>query len=419
MESLFLTRDVNEGLKRQCIATLDRWSASIPFAPIKKLGSKTEFVSGIELAAYHTTVTTQIEKRWFLDHEVPYRGQPLPSKLRSKIDYDVWKLDFRRYADFASHTESIDLQDTRHKFECPRCKGLGRVDCEACYARGWLTCHKCKNDGQLGWLKHSACGGQGQIRKTRKIAHTKRCGCWDRKKCTRCGGKGTVVVEEKQTYYDPCTSCRNGYVRCDGCPEREGEVRCTTCGGARQVTCPRCQGQKQVMAYVTAEKSEEPTKNTSQQIPKGLPRFTKRKSPVSNLQGSLVFAQDEREQIATLGFREEPAAAVLVAEVERCRSGHTGHILRQRIEVSRCSLIEYQYRHSGALYPIYVNPAHNLVEDIAGPIQALISNTDGIAAKAYARRNTRMPIGSSCGRFAWMKRPTMRRLCATTSLPSC
>jgi hypothetical protein len=408
MESLFLNRELDERSQRRCANALDRWSAGIPFSPIKKLGSGTEFESGVELAAYHTTVTTQIEERRFANHEVPYRGQPLPSQARSTSDYDLWKLDFRRYADMAPHNESMDLPETRIKLTCPQCNGFGKVDCPTCQANGWLTCTQCSDSGRRGWLRHSRCGGKGQVERTKKVARTVKCGCRNRANCGRCKGKGTVVVEEKETFFEACKDCRGtGYLRCGGCPDREGEVLCHTCHGARQVTCPRCDGAKQVMKYATAEKSEGPKQSSNQYVPPGLPRFTKKAGPLSSLHGPVVFTQDEHRRIASFAFSEEPAAAVLSAEVERCRIGHDGHVLRQQIEITRCSLVEYRYRHAGALRSIHLNPAHDLVEDIAGPIQAATGDFERLAAEARGAR-----------RYEDAYRLVVRALCMDEARPS-
>ena len=137
------------------------------------------------------------------------------------------------------------------------------------------------------------------------------------------------------------------------------------------------------MAYVSAEQTEEPAKCEHQYIPTELPQFKKGRNPLSILAGDSVFLQDEPSRIEATGFRQQEAARVLTAEFETCRQTHAGHVLRQQIDVERCSIIEYRYRHAGKTYAIYVNPLHELVEDISGPVQAAIENTDGLAEKAF------------------------------------
>ena len=137
------------------------------------------------------------------------------------------------------------------------------------------------------------------------------------------------------------------------------------------------------MAYVTAEQTEEPAKGEHQFVPTELPQFKKNDHPISKLEGELVFAQDEQSRIAPLGFSDQQAATVLSAEVETCRNEHKGHVLRQQINVERCSIVEYSYRHSGMTHTIFINPKHSLVEDIAGPIQTAIEHMDALAKKAF------------------------------------
>ncbi len=137
------------------------------------------------------------------------------------------------------------------------------------------------------------------------------------------------------------------------------------------------------MAYVSAEQTEEPAKHEHQYVPASLPAFKKQDNPLGNIQGSDVFCQDEGSKIASFKFAEDPAAAVLMGEVETCRQSHQGHVLRQRVTVERCSLVEYHYRHGGKTHSIFLNPTHNLVEDLSGPVQEAIENMDALAQKAF------------------------------------
>src|SRR5664280_2043415 len=99
---LFLTRGVKDPLIiERCKAILDEWSGRIPFSPIKKLGSETEFVSALEYATYKTKVTTQIEQRSLEDHEVPYHEQALPTSPSPKSGIDPWKINLPPFADFS------------------------------------------------------------------------------------------------------------------------------------------------------------------------------------------------------------------------------------------------------------------------------------------------------------------------------
>ena len=366
---LFLKREVqDETLVAQCQTLLDHWSNSIPFSPVKQLGTKSDFVSATEFAAYRTTVTTQIEKRWLEDHEVPFRGQLLPAQFRPKSQVDPWKINFPRFADFASHRHSIDLPDTRKACDCSTCRASGKVTCSSCSGSGKVTCYKCR--------------GRGQNQKTREIPYIAVCttcsgtGKSDSGRgsgtCYSCGGGRQVNKTRTEEYYVPCGTCA-----------ASGKVTCSTCRGSGEVRCPRCEGQGRLLAYATAEQTEEPAKGEHQFVPTELPQFKKNDHPISKLEGELVFAQDEQSRIAPLGFSDQQAATVLSAEVETCRNEHKGHVLRQQINVERCSIVEYSYRHSGMTHTIFINPKHSLVEDIAGPIQTAIEHMDALAKKAF------------------------------------
>jgi len=137
------------------------------------------------------------------------------------------------------------------------------------------------------------------------------------------------------------------------------------------------------MAYITAEQTEEPAKGEHQFVPTELPQFKKNDHPFSKLEGEAVFTQDEQSRIATFGFSDQQVAPVLSAEVETCRNEHEGHVLRQQINVERCSIVEYRYRYAGKDHTIFINPKHGLVEDIAGPIQTAIENMDALAKKTF------------------------------------
>ncbi len=388
-KGLFLERAVeDQPLIVRCKAALDAWSDSIPFSPIKKLGSTGVFVSARELAAYKTTVVSQIEKRWLEDHEVPYRGEPLPANYRPGSYFDPWERDFPRFADFASHHTSEDLVDTRQVYDCSRCHASGRITCSSCAGKGEVRCNSC--DG-YGHTKCWNCGGKGQLSKTRTAQRHVTCSVCrgsgeysnPSTRCDRCAGRGAEIQNYDEEYYVPCGSCAaSGKIPCSTC-RSSGKVTCSTCSGSGEVTCPGCQGERRLMAYVSAEQAEEPVKGEHQFIPAGLPHFKKGKNPLSILTGASVFLQDEGFRVEAFGFKEEEAASVLTAEVETCRQKHEGHILRQQIDVERCSIIEYRYRHTGKTYTIYLNPQHDLVEDIAGPIQTAIEGMDALAQQAF------------------------------------
>jgi len=137
------------------------------------------------------------------------------------------------------------------------------------------------------------------------------------------------------------------------------------------------------MYFISAERSEEPVQNEHKYIPTTFPAFKKTNNPLSNISSDPVFSQDEPGAIAQFAFDKEPAAKVLEGEANLCRESHKGCVIRQRLQLERCSIFEYRYRYGGKEQSIFVNPAHALVEDLAGPIQAAISTTDGQAQTAF------------------------------------
>ncbi len=390
---LFLTRDAkDQQLIELCKAILDEWSDRIPFSPIKKLGSKTEFVSAVEHATYKTEVGTQIEKRWLEEHEVPYYDEELPPSPLPKSSIDPWKISFNPFADFKKHHRTQEMLETRRAYDCSTCKATGEVTCGDCSGSGQVNCREC--DG-YGYNKCSSCRGRGQIQETRRNSKQVNCfSCGGKgtdffsKTCTSCNGRGTKIEEYAEEYFVPCGNCASsGKITCSNC-RGNGKVTCGRCGGGGKVTCDRCEGQRRLLSYTTVEVEEDVSVNENQYISASLPKFKKKDNPLSKLDGPTVFTQDETKRIDQFEFQRQPAAAVLSNEVELCRASHTGHILRQHIEIETCVLVEYRYRHSTKEYSIYINPQHNLVEDLEGPVQSFIQNTDALAEKAFKEKRS-------------------------------
>lgn len=388
---LFLKREVqDQNLISQCKSILDNWSSRIPFSPIKKLGTKTEFLSVREYAAYKTTVTTQIERRWLEDHDVPYRDQQLPGKLCPKLAVDPWKMPFKQFADFSEHKQSIDLFDTRQVYDCPRCNATGKVTCPRCNGAGEVTCGTCNGHG---FNPCRRCSGRGKLRKTKSVPRQVNCNyCSGRgytgsgsneRRCNSCGGKGTTIKNFEEEYEVTCDGCAGkGEVRCSTC-HSSGKVTCPVCSGSGEVICSNCKGHKQMMSYVSAEQSEGPVTNEHQYIPPELPSFKKKDNPTSKISGETVFLEDEKLRIENPGFGGQEGATVLNAEVETCRQTHVGHVLRQQIKVECCPIVEYRYQFARKEYSIFTNPSQGLVEDISGPIQTAIEKMDALAQKAF------------------------------------
>jgi len=410
-ELLISATTTDHALIDKCRELLDQWSSSVPFSPIHKLGSETEFVEAKSHAVYHTKVTTQIQKRSLLDHEEPYRRQDVPETPLNKARIDPWQYDFPPNSDFAQHRRSKSVFESRRVYECSTCKASGEVTCGTCSGSGLDDCSDCNG---LGSNECSTCDGGGQIARTRTRKEQAECSSCsgsgkfnERLSCHRCHGRGTVFEEVEEEYYVPCTRCSStGKITCHTCRGR-GQVTCSTCDGSGRVTCHRCAGEKRLISFVSVEVEEDPVSGDRQFIAPSLPAFKKKDGPLARLTGSSVFAQDELQKIERLKFADQPAAVVLTNEVESCRTSHSGKILRQRIEIEQCLIVEYRYRYHDQVYAVFVNPAHGLVEDLGGPIQSLISNTFSSAEEAY-----------SAGRFEEAYRLIVRSLCMDEAMES-
>jgi formylglycine-generating enzyme required for sulfatase activity len=138
------------------------------------------------------------------------------------------------------------------------------------------------------------------------------------------------------------------------------------------------------MSYTSAERSETPHTATKEHLPPSLPTFKKERDPLTGLEWTEVFGQDEDTPLHLETMKDAPAAAVLTEMSESCRKAHAGHVIRQRLRVRRAGVVEYLYAHKGKEHTIYLNPTSRHVEDLTGPIQQEIENIDRQAEKAYS-----------------------------------
>ena len=387
-KELFLTRDANSSLQAACQEQIDTWASKIPFSPIKKFSQETTLVRAEELATYHVTVDTQIEKRWLEDHEVSYQRQSLPAVAVPKSAINPWNEVFISKCDFQPHRQSNDLMETRQAYSCTGCGATGRVQCDSCAGRGKVSCSSC---GGSGRCRCGSCSGRGQIsnhRSKTKLVNCPFCagrgsqgGNSNFTRCVQCYGRGTQIADYKEEYFTPCGSCgSSGQVTCSSC-RGSGQVTCSNCRGSGQVTCSRCEGTGRLMSYVSCEQEEEPRQGNQVYLPE-LPKFTKAAHPLSRLDGPVVFVQDERNAIQT--YRLEGAATHKLREaITECRKEHGGRILRQRFTITRCTLLRWDYTFGGKTYNLFLSPAHSLVEDVGGPIQAEITKIDTLAEESY------------------------------------
>ena len=387
---LYLTRAVTaEPTIKLYQSKIDAWSDKIPFSPIKQLSRETQFVSATERAAYRTTVTSQIEKRWTENHEVPYRGETLPADGTAQSTVDPRQIHFPQFADFAEHKQSHAVAATRRMYSCHRCAATGQVTCDDCAGRGRNRCGSCSGSGQCSCGKCSGSGRINEYRKATRMVKCRACGGSGQRytprleSCDRCNGKGWQLEEYTETVHAPCPACASsGRVTCSRC-NGSGEVTCSTCNGVGRVTCPTCEGQRRLMSFISAERKEEPKVTTDQYSPPALPAFKKGAHPLSHLRGEAVIVLDQPNVIERPDLGVGEASPVLDAQVAQCRRGHGGKILRQRIVAEQCPIVEYRYRYKQREYGLFLNPRHNLIEDLDGPIQAAVSSIDQAAEAAF------------------------------------
>ena len=368
---LFLKRDVkDEALIAKCKSILDKWTDEIPFSPIRRFTNETRFISAAEFAAYKITVTTQIERRELKAHREPYRGEPLPSNPHFD-ESDLWNEILPVEADFNEHTtKSYPLDDSRMVKDCDKCDATGQTTCPTCRGHGFNKCSLI-----------FGCGGSGLVSKVRVVE--KKVGCCSRRDCHRCGGRGWRYDNVREEYTERCSKCAG-----------KGEVPCSDCNRSGKVTCDRCEGTRRLLIYASIEQTEIPVKDERLAFPAGLPQFKKKNHPLSNISGDQVFTQNELSEIKIFRFINQPAGQLLSTEVELCRKAHNdlcsespqGRIIRQQIDVTRYSIIEYRYIYDGNEHAIFLNPSNGVVEDMSGPIQTAIDNQGTLAKKAFEEK---------------------------------
>jgi hypothetical protein len=349
---------------------IDKWAAGIPFGPLPRFLQQTEFVSCVEHAAYTVTVVSQVESREFQSQEDPYRGQSLPAIAKDRWDFEIWEIPFPRYADFEKHSDSKDLEETRTVNDCGECEASGEVNCSC--GDGTVSC--------------DSCDGRGQFKRTREVPEISLCqmcrgsGIYgytesQRQMCGWCNGSGRIQKTRKEDYWEPCGTCA-----------ASGKVRCKKCKGRAVVTCSHCDGTKRILSYESVEREEVPMKNKQVVLPDGLPSFPADQSPLSNVDGKSIYQLDQPQPITDFPFVRDPAGAKLLAAINSCRAKHTpsDHILRQKVSIHRCPIMEYAYRHEGREYRIYVNPLHKRIHELDGPVSQMMSSLDQGAQQALA-----------------------------------
>ncbi len=182
---------------------INRWSQG--FFRVRYLGDKIFIDKIIPAYSYTVRLRTQYEERTVAPVSVPYHGQPLDDQ---GMPPNPWDVQVRRPNDFEDRSETLAVPHTDRVSLCPKCAGVGSIDCSRCHAAGQVTC--------------SHCGGRGfqdtlQPRPAQDAA-----------------GKPTTQMVSVRS---DCPHCSHG------------QVTCPACSGNRRVTCPSCEGTGHVRTF--------------------------------------------------------------------------------------------------------------------------------------------------------------------------
>lgn len=108
---------------------------------------------------------------------------------------------------------------------CPTCAQRGRLPCTGCIGQGSQACPDCQGRCRgtclqcrgLGRLACGTCEGRGQVP----------------------GPPGHAGAATEPLV--PCSACSQGWLRCTAC-DGQGEQACARCGATGQIVCPDCEG---------------------------------------------------------------------------------------------------------------------------------------------------------------------------------
>jgi hypothetical protein len=182
---------------------INRWSRG--FFRVRYLGDKIFLDKIAPCFSYTVRLRSQYEERTVSPVSVPYHGSPLDNRGTSP---DAWDVAVRRPVDFEERVETLAVPHTDRVTLCPKCAGVGRVDCSQCQASGKVTC--------------PYCGGRG-YRESGPSPHES-------------GAANKPFNPSPQTLpaRRDCPHCAHGYVSCPAC-SGNGRKTCSTCEGSGNV----------------------------------------------------------------------------------------------------------------------------------------------------------------------------------------
>ncbi len=175
----------------------------------RDLAKKLDIKSFVGSGSFHVVFRSFTESRSQGPNQTPYFGGVVdgPENGATKAPWDMVVPLPGTFID-EDHIETVPHTDVVRT--CHGCQGMGRV-----------TCTNCGGDGKL---RCSTCGGDGRENKTRTV--------------TRTNAQGQTESTTEH-YTETCS-------RCSG----SGRVTCSTCGGDGQITCPTCNGARQLKHFL-------------------------------------------------------------------------------------------------------------------------------------------------------------------------
>lgn len=298
-----------EGDAREAI---NRWSQG--FFRVRYLGDKIFFDKVVPCYSYKVSLRTQYDERSVSPVSVPYHGQALDDVGAPP---GAWDIDVRRPNDFEERSETLVVPHTDRVSLCPKCAGVGRIDCSECQATGQVTCPHC---GGRGYQERHETRHEPQTPGTSTGTST-----------------GTTTIRTEVVRND-CPHCATGF------------VTCTSCSGNRRLTCPSCEGTGQVRTFDQLTVRFHDDTSTKTLDTTDLPDDLLREPP-----GELVL--EERKP------RIEGCPGLPTAVTESCKSmlrqsqqvdERARRLLFQELTVARVPIHEVHYRYAGVSRRLWI-----------------------------------------------------------------
>jgi TPR repeat protein len=346
---------------------LDEWCEKIPFSPIRKFSSETEFITLVQHACFTASVRSHLVQRNAKVNEIQDDDGDCPAASIDESKVDLWEHEVPVKLDFEETSISFPLVETRSRSKCGGCKGLGSTKCQKCKGSALITCSK-------GFFS-SGCGGSGQVDVTRDVRRKARPGEIGKM-------AGDWVVEKEVIGVKNCSVCHG-----------RGTVSCPDCDDGA-VQCQKCIGKGSLIRFLSIEQKEFSVNTSVPFLSRELPNFQTSSNPTSNIDGEVILAKDENEilDINEISSNNPELTEIWQLLANKCIYSEgssirdeisNGKIFRQYLTITICYVLEYKYKYQDKEYSIYLNPSHKLIEDVDGPISAARKDLLSEAQKAF------------------------------------